>query len=115
MAQIFGNNSANPLIGTIDPDLLVGFGGNDTLVGGQGADLFDGGSGADTVNYATSFAAVRVDLTGASTGGTAEGDQLLSVENVTGSTFGDRLMGNGQGNVLTGLDGADGGKSVRSR
>ena len=102
-----GDNFANLLFGSGGNDTLVGAGGNDTLVGGQGGDILDGGSGIDTANYATSTAAVQVDLLGVNTGGAAQGDIFFSIENVTGSIFGDRIKGNGGGNVLTGLAGND--------
>jgi Ca2+-binding RTX toxin-like protein len=107
MALIWGNNFANLLFGTNSLDTILGFDGNDTLVGGAGGDLLDGGTGIDTANYATSAAAVQVDLLGVNTGGAAQGDILVSIENVTGSIFGDRIKGNGGGNVLTGLGGND--------
>jgi Ca2+-binding RTX toxin-like protein len=51
---------------------------------------------------------VTVDLqTGLGHGGTAAGDQLFSIENVTGSWWNDSLSGNGYDNVLSGLGGND--------
>ncbi|MTE01096.1 calcium-binding protein [Paracoccus sp. YIM 132242] len=107
MATILGDNIANLLFGFNGPDDIFGFGGNDTLVGGQGADTLRGDGGSDTASYATSLAAVQVDLAGVNTGGAAQGDILVGIENVTGSIFGDRIKGNGGGNVLTGLGGND--------
>ncbi|MFC0341395.1 calcium-binding protein [Paracoccus niistensis] len=108
MANIFGNNADNLLLGTIDPDLILGLGGNDTLVGGQGADLLDGGSGIDLASYAASFQGVTVNLVGGTgLGGTAAGDRLVAIENVTGSGFSDSLGGNAAGNTLNGLGGND--------
>lgn len=107
MALIIGNNFDNLLLGANGPDDILGLGGNDTLVGGAGADTLRGDSGNDTSSYATSLAAVRVDLIGVNTGGAAQNDILLSVENVTGSAFDDRIKGSSQDNVLNGLSGAD--------
>lgn len=104
---VLGDNLANLLFGGIGADTLVGMGSDDTLVGGQGGDILDGGIGSDTANYATSLAAVQVDMNGVITGGAAQGDIFVSIENVTGSIFGDRIKGNGGGNVLTGLGGDD--------
>lgn len=104
---VLGDNVANLLFGGIGADTLVGFGGDDTLVGGQGGDILDGGIGRDTASYFNSAAAVQVNLAGINTGGGAQGDILVSIENVTGSIFGDRIKGNGGGNILTGLGGND--------
>ena len=98
---------------------LVGGNGNDTLQGGAGADTLDGGVGNDTASYASSAAAVRVNLvTGAASGGEAEGDALVAIENIVGSSYGDVLIGNSALNVLTGgggddtLDGGVGGDTL---
>ena len=64
MTSVFGNNFANLLLGANGPDDIFGFGGNDTLVGGSGADHLHGDGGIDTASYATSLAAVQVDLSG---------------------------------------------------
>jgi Ca2+-binding RTX toxin-like protein len=121
MANIFGTDSAetiNLLDGvTNNADTIFGFGGNDTIfglggndliLGGSGADTINGGSGTDTSSYSDSFAAVVVSLiSNEGFGGTAEGDTLGSIENLTGSAFGDFLVGNDGNNVLTGLEGND--------
>ena len=87
---------------------LYGGRGDDTLDGGLGADTIDGAQGVDTVTYATSTAGVTVDLSaGTGSGGTAEGDILRNVENVTGSAFDDTLTGTDGDNALVGGDGND--------
>lgn len=107
MATIWGDNLANLLFGANGADDIFAFGGNDTLVGGPGADHLHGAGGTDTASYVTSISGVQVDLSGVNTGGAAQGDILFSIENVTGSTFNDRIKGNGQDNVLNGLGGDD--------
>ena len=80
-------------------DSFSGGAGNDTFSGGVGADSFDGGTGLDVLDYATSGAAVFVDLeTGALSGGDAAGDVIVSgIDGVIGSSFNDTLSGaNGQ-------------------
>ena len=87
-------------------DWIEGHDGNDFLFGGEGADLLDGGDDIDTAIYSDSPSGVTVDLqTGKGQLGTAEGDQLYSIENVTGSWWGDHLIGNANDNVLSGLVG----------
>jgi len=84
-----------------------GLAGNDLLKGGAGADTLDGGAGTDTATYAGSTA-VTVNLaTGTGTGGHAAGDRLISIENLTGSSYADTLTGNSGNNVLNGGAGAD--------
>src|SRR6188768_1636796 len=101
-------NGADVILGFGGDDTILGLGGNDELKGGGGADQLDGGSGTDTANYSDSTSGVIVSLTtNLGFGGTAEGDTLTSIENLTGSAHGDFLAGNGGANVLTGLEETD--------
>ena len=87
---------------------LTGGAGDDVLAGLGGADVLDGGTGSDTVSYAASGAAVTVNLaTGAASGGDAQGDTLISIENVIGSAFADTLTAASAGSRLSGGDGND--------
>ncbi|WP_064691461.1 choice-of-anchor Q domain-containing protein [Rhizobium aegyptiacum] len=90
-------------------ETFKGLAGNDLLKGGAGADVLDGGNGSDTASYAGSGAGVHVSLaTWTATGGHATGDKLVSIENLTGSSYDDVLTGgNNGGNVLNGRAGAD--------
>src|SRR5262245_4790776 len=82
--------------------------GNDILQGGEGADKLFGGDGIDTANYSDSWEGVQVNLqTGHGFGGTAKGDILDGIENLTGSRWNDYLIGNGYDNVLSGGAGDD--------
>jgi Ca2+-binding RTX toxin-like protein len=94
-----GDNTAN---------ILNGFGNNDQLEGRGGADRLEGGAGTDVADY-TSSLAVNVDLQAAAqTGNDAQGDVLLSIEQVDGSQFGsDVLRGNSGANYLFGNGGND--------
>ncbi|MGI9353591.1 MAG: hypothetical protein ACR2PF_00270 [Rhizobiaceae bacterium] len=70
-------------------DDLNGGIGTDTLRGGAGADDLDGGGGTDTATYLDSAAGVTADLTpGTGSGGDAQGDTYISIENLTGSNQG---------------------------
>jgi Ca2+-binding RTX toxin-like protein len=67
-----------------------------------------GGSGNDTANYVSSSSYVLVDLlNGSANDGEAIDDTLTSIENVTGSDYGDELRGTNSANVLDGGAGAD--------
>ena len=75
---------------------------------GRDANSLDGGTGEDIASYAGSTAAVNVNLTtGTETGGDAQGDTLLNIEDLLGSGFGDTLTGNAGANVINGGAGAD--------
>jgi Ca2+-binding RTX toxin-like protein len=91
-------------------------GGDDVLDGRGGNDFIDGGAGIDTVVFALAQS-VYVDLNGIA--GTeslpeyyfeAQGqgnDHLVGIENVTGSSKGDTIIGNAQANIINGMGGAD--------
>jgi Ca2+-binding RTX toxin-like protein len=119
MAIVLGTNSSE----TIEPynaegtdfiygydgnDHIFGFGGNDIIHGGSGADNIYGGNGSDTSSYSDSTAGVVVNLaTHQGHGGYAEGDYLSSIENLTGSSYKDLLIGDDGNNELRGLGGND--------
>ena len=108
MATINGTNSGDTLYGTSAGDTINGLGGDDSLKGFGGADHIDGGAGIDTVFYADSSAGVGVNLaTGHGVGGSAEGDTLVSIENIFGSNFNDTLTGTSGANQLHGGEGND--------
>ena len=112
-----GNEQDNLLVGSGGKNILSGLDGNDTLAGGDGDDMLtggagqdrlDGGNGVDTASYAASSERVEISLlTGTPGGGEAEGDTLVSIENVTGSAFDDLFEGNGTANRFDGGAGID--------
>ncbi|MEL7428495.1 MAG: hypothetical protein AAFN43_00715 [Pseudomonadota bacterium] len=113
-----GTNEANVLSGAdgddwlldlAGDDALLGGAGNDWLQGGEGGDINNGGDDVDRVRYTQSDDVVNVNLTtGNGTGGHAEGDTYIDVEDITGSYgFGDILTGNDQNNLIEGLTGND--------
>jgi len=83
--------------------------GDDSLVAGASAETLDGGEDTDTVSYANSGAAVDVDLSssGEQSGGFAEGDVLVDIENLGGSANNDTLAGDDNDNVINGNAGND--------
>jgi len=115
-----GAGGNDDLYGGAGNDSLNGGAGNDYITGGTGGDTIDGGSGTDTVSYQDSGAAVDVDLgfhdgsiyivgigTLTATGGDADGDILVNVENLIGSAYDDHLRGNSLSNDLNGDAGND--------
>jgi Ca2+-binding RTX toxin-like protein len=119
-----GDDAANSLSGLGGNDELVGRGGADTLLGGDGEDTLDGGADGDTLDggddsdtasYFFSTAGVTISLAdGTASGGWAEGDSLISIENVLGTEFVDAITGDDADNYLSGdrgddtLDGGEG-------
>jgi len=106
-------------------DVLIGGDGNDTLDGGDGDDSLDGGDGADslrggdgddtlrgggdidTADYTLAVAGVTASLATLQTSndGTGGVDDLIEIENLLGSNYGDALIG---GNFNNSIDGGDG-------
>ncbi|MBU1493174.1 MAG: calcium-binding protein [Actinobacteria bacterium] len=104
-----GSGGANSLVGGSGNDTLKGGKGNDILDGGAGNDTLDGGTGTDRASYAGSAGGVRVNLAVAVAQNTsaAGSDTLVSIEDLTGSPFNDRLTGNGGANKIIGGSGRD--------
>ncbi len=118
-----GDADADTLEGAQGNDTLRGGGGNDTFRGGGGDDLmhggldgagsdtFDGGPGTDTVNYAFAASGVSVTIETSNNspdGQPGDGDAVFdNVENVTGSTHDDVLVGDADANLLLGSLGND--------
>lgn len=129
MAFIVSSEDGETIFGTEEEDLLVAAHNDVTLIGGSGNDelfsLFgtnnttmDGGAGNDilfgdgnndTASYASAPAGVTVDLSAfeASDDGYGGRDDLVLIENVTGSAFDDSLTGDPFANVLEGGAGND--------
>jgi Ca2+-binding RTX toxin-like protein len=108
--NLTGSSQNDTLTGNSGANVLNGGLGDDTLIGGAGADQLIGGGGTDTASYASSGAAVQVNLTlsGAQTStGDASGDTLTNIANLIGSSFGDTLTGTSGVNTITGGGGDD--------
>lgn len=108
--SLSGNGLVNHLTGLGGDDTLYGYGGDDVLEGGAGADRLEGGAGFDTASYERSDAGVTISLNddpATASGGHADGDILISIENLRGSQFDDMLTGDDNANVLEGRAGND--------
>jgi serralysin len=105
LAGLEGNDSLRGEIGT---DHLFGGRGNDVLNGGAGADILDGGEGHDSADYRDTTTGVVVNLAAnTASGGAAEGDSFLSIENIYGTDHEDILTGSDQDNTLHGYNSED--------
>ncbi|MCW5735314.1 MAG: calcium-binding protein, partial [Enhydrobacter sp.] len=112
--NLSGSVFADTLVGDAGSNGLFGLQGDDVLQGRAGADLLSGKDGSDTASYSAATGAVVASLIAPGTNtGEAAGDIYDSIENLTGSAFGDTLTGtnpsvSGFGvNVLSGLAGND--------
>lgn len=105
--SIYGLAGNDALYGLAGNDFLYGGDGNDTLHGGAGNDTLNGGAGIDTASYVTDLAAVTIDLDGSADDGYGNSDTFVSIENATGSKFGDVIYGSDGANRIDGGAGSD--------
>ncbi len=87
-------------------DVLYGNSGNDVLDGGSGNDIINGGSGVDTVDYSTWDTRVIVKLKESATKGDGT-DTLINIENVIGTDYNDKIIGDSKSNQINAGDGND--------
>ncbi|MFD0917287.1 hypothetical protein ACFQ14_12795 [Pseudahrensia aquimaris] len=112
-SDLRGREGNDMLLGGAGDDQLWGEEGNDNLEGGAGADYLNGGTNdfddiGDTLSYASSDAAVNVNLQdNTASGGHAEGDTIVLFENLIGSAFADTLFGRTGNSIIEGGDGND--------
>ena len=108
-ARIDGGVGNDTLTGGQFNDSLFGDEGVDLLDGGLGNDSVSGGNGTDTVTYATRAVGVTVSLDGVNNDGqVGEADVLnADLENITGGSGNDVLIGSATNNRLNGGDGND--------
>lgn len=120
--RIIGSAFSDTLSGDSETNRITGLAGNDTESGGlgndtffmgaapDGSDVISGGAGVDTVLYSHRTGVITVNLTGVTStnGASGEGDTINGdIENASGGTGRDTLVGNASNNILTGLRGAD--------
>lgn len=92
--NITGNTSSNE---------ITSGRGSDFILPGTGNDTVDGGQNDDMVSFSNATTAVRVDLsTGTATSG-SDTNTLIDIENITGSIYGDYIVGDDGANRLRGL------------
>ncbi len=110
--RLRGFDGSDTLDGGDGNDTLIGNSGNDTLHGGSGDDILDGGQGADAASFSGAEAAlsggVSVDLRISGVQDTGQGlDTLISIRDLFGSSYSDRLIGDDHGNTIKGDTGND--------
>ncbi len=126
--HITGNSRANHLMGGGENDRISGAGGNDILEGGVGSDTYEFAGtnlGTDDIIEAANSEDDHLRFSGMSSGVTVDISKFGSafavdsadlklrlsndtaIERVTGTNFGDTIIGNSRNNTLKGLDGID--------
>lgn len=114
--RLIGNGQANTFRGGDGDDRfqalggndrLFGEDGNDTFIAGSGRDYIHGGAGTDTLVMTALGSGAHVWLTLNKGGRSMQGNTILSVENLTGTHFGDVLHGDSNDNLFRGARGND--------
>jgi Ca2+-binding RTX toxin-like protein len=113
--QVAGGDFDDHIVGSSLGDLVTGAGGADTvfagegddfIAGGAGDDSLDGGDGVDRIGFdgdALGGATVDLRLQGGAQVTGAGLDVLNNFENVSGTQFGDVLIGDANSNILWGV------------
>jgi serralysin len=104
---LIGTDGANFMHGGAGNDSILGGADNDTLSGGSGSDNLIGGDGLDWVSYASSTAAITIDLNMSRVFAADGTDTLSSIEAALGGADADSLLGGNGNDWLIGGDGAD--------
>lgn len=114
---ISGTNYADHIQGSSGNDAINGFAGDDWIAPGKGNDIVRGGEplspserGIDIVDYSNADGAVEINLnlqgTSQDTGSMGH-DTLIGIEGISGSQYGDRLIGDNGNNSIYGNAGDD--------
>lgn len=107
--NLLGSVWDDALTGDAGANVLDGGDGFDVLVGGGGVDVLRGGLDYDMADYSAAAGGVVVKLNVglATNDGDGSSDQLVSVEDITGSAFDDVIIGDTIDNYLYGGSGRD--------
>ena len=97
-----GSGDDNVTGNTASNEITTG-GGSDFILPGTGSDTIDGGQNDDMVSFSDATRAVRVDLTAGQATSGGDTNTLIAIENITGSVFGDYIVGDEGANRLRGL------------
>jgi Ca2+-binding RTX toxin-like protein len=103
--RLSGGDGDDVLDPGVGDDESAGDAGDDHLWSSVGADAHDGGPGADLIDFSLETEGVDVDLEAGTAGGAAT-DTVTGLEDVLGTTYADRIRGDGEANRV------DAGKSI---
>lgn len=99
--KIYGFEGNDTLHGHTGDDYIRADEGNDIIFGGAGDDTIDGGDGSDMVDYSDTANGVTVDLSAGTASGASTGnDTLTDIENVSGTTGDDTVIGDDAHNAF---------------
>ena len=106
---LIGDDESNMFEGGAGDDRLSGRGGGDTVDGGSGEDAVYGGQGLDFASFASerSGVGVHADLAEGRARIGPDDDRLVGFEGLSGSAYGDVLIGDSVDNQFAGLNGSD--------
>ncbi len=104
---VAGSNHDDTLTGRSGEQILYGGRGNDVVDGRGDHDFLYGGKGTDRIVYAKASARVRIDLADGEAFAGSVRDDFRDFEEVEGSRFDDRLVGDARDNHLIGGGGDD--------
>lgn len=93
--------------GSMNSETITGSSARDWITPLAGEDTIDGGAGRDMLSYVSAPSAVSVNLTTGQVSGGSGADQISNIEEVTGSIYGDYLVGDAGDNLIRGLGGYD--------
>lgn len=99
--NVTGSIYDDRLTGSQVSNILKGLNGNDILVSIGSNNTLDGGNGTDTASFEFNDNGIDASLR---TNTSSNGDKLVSIENLTGSSFDDTLEGNAGANHFDGDD-----------
>jgi len=125
--SIDGGDGNDTLLGGADNDTLLGGAGNDSIDGGIGSDLIvasvgdgsdtlDGGIGTDSLDFSAISAPLTINLLppdannpslGRASSSQTGTDVLINIENVTGGSGNDTIVGSDLANRIIGGSGTD--------
>ncbi len=107
--KLVGSAFADTLIAGAGGSTLNGGNGGDDLFSGPGSDILNGGGASDFADYALATGGVTVSLavSGFQNTFSAGHDELVGIEKLVGSAYGDSLTGDAGANALYGVGGND--------
>jgi VCBS repeat-containing protein len=106
--NVTGGAGDDTLIGNANANVLNGGAGDDILTGGLGNDTLTGGAGIDTASYAGETGNLFINLSAGTTQRNSVAEDTLSgIENATGGSGNDAILGSTAANVLDGGAGND--------
>ena len=98
--NVIGSSAADSIIANSAANSISAGSGDDTIDAGLGNDTIDAGAGVDTLSYASSPAAVTVNLPASVASGGAGNDIFTGFENIIGSSAADSILGDTANNTL---------------